>query len=117
MDTAPQSLFLNSAMTPQSRFLNSAEMVLWDGEEGRAIVACEACTCGCDSRDGFKGKGYITGSTPDGKGFTLWVNDPGLWERIKAVFQAQGLVRPEGPPITLEEEVEEVGDKGQGSNP
>lgn len=78
-------------MTDTPWFPAHSEAALWEGDEGRGIKACDSCPCGCDNRGGFKGLGYITGSTPEGKGFSLWIKDPLLWERIREVFQAHDL--------------------------
>lgn len=47
------------------------KQIIWNGEENRPLMACRPCECGCDTRDGSKGVGYLTGSDSTGKGFTI----------------------------------------------
>lgn len=62
--------------------------LIWEGDEGRPLQVCRPCPCGCDQRGGYEGVGYITGSTEDGRGFTLWVDDEEVLERMLEVVEA-----------------------------
>lgn len=57
-----------------------AEQHIWKGEPSRVLALSRPCGCGCDSRDGSKGGGYLSASDDDGNGFTIWIQD----ERIYA---------------------------------
>ncbi len=52
-------------------------MVVWSGDRDRELRVQRACPCGCDERDGpladGRAVGYLTGSTPEGQGFTLYI--------------------------------------------
>jgi hypothetical protein len=43
---------------------------------------CRPCSCGCDTRQGVAGVGYLTGSDPDGNGFTVWIKDEAMYQRV-----------------------------------
>jgi hypothetical protein len=52
------------------------------GERSRELAVCRPCACGCDTRLGVPGVGYLTGSDPDGNGFTLWIKEEAMYERL-----------------------------------
>lgn len=57
----------------------------WTGEESRPLQVCCPCFCGCDTRNGKLGVGYLTGSDAEGHGFTIWIETE---EVYRAIWQA-----------------------------
>lgn len=60
-----------------------------DGERKRKFKLYRPCPCGCDSRGGLKGVGYLTGSDKKGNGFTLWVESEEVYQSIEKVMAEQ----------------------------
>ena len=59
-------------------------VIVWtDGERGRRLELRRPCACGCDGT--AHGVGYLTGSDPQGRGFTLWIES----ETLGAIFGGQ----------------------------
>lgn len=59
----------------------------WDGDEGRALALHRPCPCGCDehgAEKGSKGVGYLTGSDENGHGFTIWIENEVVYQRLAA---------------------------------
>lgn len=56
--------------------------ILWKGESSRHIALQRPCPCGCDTRDGWEGVGYLTGSDDEGNGFTLLIDDEAVYRQI-----------------------------------
>ena len=54
----------------------------WNGDKCRPLSLCRPCSCGCDTRDGVKGVGYLTGSDADGNGFTVWIATEEVYRRV-----------------------------------
>ena len=48
------------------------------------------CSCGCDTRDGVHGVGYLSGSDAAGNGFTLWIKDEATYRRLAAMLGDRG---------------------------
>ena len=65
----------------RSRFL------AWEGDKSRPLMVYRPCSCGCDTRAGVLGVGYLSGSDADGNGFTLWVRDEETFARFAAIFR------------------------------
>ena len=60
----------------------------WTGEESRPLQVSRPCSCGCDTRQGKLGVGYLTGSDSAGHGFTLWIETEAVYQAIqKALVQ------------------------------
>lgn len=75
-----------------------AEQYIWKGEPNRVLALSRPCDCGCDSRDGAKGVGYLSGSDDDGNGFTIWIQDERIYANLGAILNVScAIVRPEGP--------------------
>lgn len=56
---------------------------VWEGEENRPLRLYRPCSCGCDERNGEKGVGYLSGSNARGEGFTVWIEDEEVFQRLK----------------------------------
>ena len=67
---------------PQSQFT-------WKGEKSRALAVKRPCACGCDQRDGGHGVGYLTGSDAEGNGVTVWIEDEGVFQALRALVAVQ----------------------------
>jgi len=65
------------------------EQSTWYGEEGRPLGLHRPCPCGCDSRGGSKGVGYLTGSTDEGDGFTIWIQDENVYQVVRDVLESE----------------------------
>lgn len=59
----------------------------WNGEKMRWIRVGYPCPCGCDFRDNPDMAGYITGSDPEGNGFTITLDTAEDVVRLKAIFE------------------------------
>lgn len=56
---------------------------LWtEGDRGRRLELRRLCPCGCDSRAGFPGVGYLTASDQEGSGFSLPILDESSFEAL-----------------------------------
>jgi hypothetical protein len=64
----------------------SAQAFPWVGEKSRPLKVTRPCECGCDERGGEKGVGYLSGSTKEGHGFTLWIQDEETYQAVRAVL-------------------------------
>lgn len=74
------------------------EQYIWKGEPNRGLALSRPCGCGCDSRDGAKGAGYLSGSDDDGNGFTIWIQDERIYANLGAILNVGCEIgRPEGP--------------------
>lgn len=60
--------------------------ITWTGEARRPLSLQRPCDCGCDGWDGRHGVGYLTGSDARGRGFTLWIQDEAVYQRIERVL-------------------------------
>ena len=61
-----------------------------DGEEARRLTLMRPCACGCDERDGAKGVGYLTASSDDGNGFSIWIQSEAAFKMIEnAITQGE----------------------------
>lgn len=63
---------------------------VWDGEQNRPLAANRPCECGCDARGGLKGVGYLTGSNEKGEGFTIWIQNESVFQRLSDLVEAEG---------------------------
>lgn len=54
----------------------------WTGEESRPLTASRPCSCGCDTRQGRLGVGYLTGSDSAGHGFTIWIESEAVYTAL-----------------------------------
>jgi hypothetical protein len=59
---------------------------IWKGEPNRSFMLSRPCSCGCDSRDGRKGIGYLSGSDDDGNGFSIWIEDERIYRILEAML-------------------------------
>lgn len=59
---------------------------VWKGHESRPVGVMRPCSCGCDSRDGYKGVGYLTGSDAQGNGFTVWIESEEVYEKLEELI-------------------------------
>lgn len=61
-----------------------------EGEGDRPVTVARECPCGCDKRDGPIAEGhavgYITGSTPDGEGLTIYLPDEHTFHLAQQIF-------------------------------
>lgn len=64
----------------------SEQQLTWQGDEERPVQTWRPCPCGCDLRDGAYGVGYLSGSTPDGRGFSIWIEDEEVYQAVQAVL-------------------------------
>jgi len=64
------------------------QQITWDnGDESRPLNVYRPCPCGCDARgDGIKGVGYISGSDQEGNGFTIWIENEDVYQRVRQVI-------------------------------
>ena len=69
---------------------SSGRLLLWEGHRGRELMVYRPCSCGCDARLGVHGVGYLSGSDPDGNGFTLWIEDEAMYQRLAAMLRDRG---------------------------
>ena len=60
--------------------------ILWKGEESRSLTLSRPCSCGCDQRSSNHGVGYLTGSHPDGSGFTIWIKKEKLYQLLRGFY-------------------------------
>ena len=51
---------------------------LWTPETEREIGMARPCECGCDSREGYKGVGYLTAT-----GISVWVHSEIGYQALK----------------------------------
>jgi hypothetical protein len=58
----------------------------WRGEKARKLMLCRPCSCGCDTRDGIKGVGYLTGSLETGDGITVWIEKEDVYRRLQSLL-------------------------------
>jgi len=58
----------------------------WQGEKKRPLSLKRPCSCGCDTREGHDGVGYLTGSDKDGDGFTVWIKEEEVFQAIALVM-------------------------------
>ena len=63
-----------------------SEQFVWVGEENRRLKLYRPCPCGCDSREGEKGVGYISGSNEKGEGVTIWIEDEEVFRRLQVLM-------------------------------
>jgi len=67
-----------------------AQFTWENGERDRKLKLRRPCECGCDSRDGELGVGYLSGSDEKGNGFTIWIEDEDSFRRLQYVMIKQG---------------------------
>ena len=67
---------------PQSQFT-------WKGAKSSVLAVKRPCACGCDQRDGGHGVGYLTGSDAEGNGVTVWIEDEGVFQALRALVAVQ----------------------------
>jgi hypothetical protein len=67
--------------------------ILWQGEKARPLRVQRPCSCGCDTRDGSHGAGYLTGSDADGNGFTVWIQSEEVFMRLHGALNGLKSVR------------------------
>jgi hypothetical protein len=51
-------------------------------------------SCGCDTRGGVRGVGYLSGSDCAGNGFTLWIADEAPYQWLDAMLGGRIGTRP-----------------------
>jgi len=61
--------------------------MVWQGEVRRPLGLSRPCPCGCDTRDGVKGVGYLSGSDAAGNGVTVWIEDEAVYRRLEELLQ------------------------------
>jgi hypothetical protein len=58
---------------------------LWeDQEQNRPLAVHQPCPCGSCMR---LGAGYISGSDAAGRGFTVWIDDEEVFDRLRVAFR------------------------------
>lgn len=69
------------------------DATLWSGpdtDKERPVRVQRPCPCGCDLRDGpladGRAVGYVTGSDPQGNGFTIYLPDEATYAMFAAIF-------------------------------
>jgi len=63
----------------------SVELV-WNGERNREFNVYRACSCGVCWKN-RKGVGYLSFSDVNGRGFTIWIEDEGVFQRLRRAFR------------------------------
>ena len=63
------------------------KQIVWRGEVRRPLRLSRPCSCGCDTREGIKGVGYLSGSDADGKGVTIWIEDEAVYRQLERLLQ------------------------------
>jgi len=64
----------------------TSKQIVWEGEENRELFLHRPCSCGCDTRDGDHGVGYLTGSNSKGEGLTIWIESEEVFQRLKELM-------------------------------
>ena len=82
----------------------------WTGDRNRPLSLWRPCDCGCDSRGGLKGVGYLTGSNKRGHGFTVWITDESVFKRIE---KAMSNVQISGGAPSAEADCSAIQSKGE----
>lgn len=54
---------------------------VWHGERNRRLGAYRPCPCGTCSRS-CRGVGYLSSSDRDGRGFTVWIENEEVFQRL-----------------------------------
>jgi hypothetical protein len=65
----------------------------WTGERDRQQRAYRPCSCGVCSRN-RKGVGYVSSSDSNGNGFTIWIENERIFQRLRRALwrcQSEGL--------------------------
>jgi hypothetical protein len=60
-------------------------------DHDRPLRLTRPCKCGCDTREAGKGVGYISGADGKGAFFSIWIQDPKVYEAVRRVFRKHGL--------------------------
>ena len=55
--------------------------IVWDGERNRQLNVCRACPCGVCSKN-RKGVGYLSFSDAHGRGFSMWLENEEVFQRL-----------------------------------
>lgn len=63
----------------------SADLV-WNGESNRQLNVYRVCPCGVCSKN-RKGVGYLSSSDPNGHGFTVWVENEAVFQRLRRALR------------------------------
>jgi hypothetical protein len=64
-----------------------AELRVWQGEESRPSLMTRPCSCGtCEAVAPEGGVGFLSASTAEGAGFTVWVFDEDVYQRMLLVY-------------------------------
>mgnify|MGYP001571230126 CR=1 FL=1 len=64
--------------------------IFWkDGEKSRPLRLMRPCPCGCDARDGVIGAGYLTASSKDGHGFSLWIKSEKVFHLLQKALRQE----------------------------
>ncbi len=61
--------------------------MVWQGEVRRPLRLSRACSCGCDTRAGVTGVGYLSGSDAAGNGVTIWIADEAVYRQLEQLLQ------------------------------
>jgi hypothetical protein len=73
-------------------------IIIWRGERNRRLDVYRPCSCGtCSAVRG--GPGYLSGSDPEGLGFTLWIQDENVLREMKEAIRHLRKWPPEGGEI------------------
>lgn len=59
-------------------------VVHWSEESEQLLTLRRSCECGCDSRGGDKGVGYLIGG-----GVTIWIEDDRTYHKLEAALNAR----------------------------
>lgn len=60
---------------------------VWTGEEDRPSLMSRPCGCGsCEAVAPEGGVGYLSASTPEGEGFSVWIFDEAVYQRMLSVY-------------------------------
>ncbi len=62
--------------------MSNDKQFTWQGEKNRPVKLSRNCGCGCTTRGGVKGVGYISGSNYAGEGFTIHIEEEEVFRAI-----------------------------------
>lgn len=72
--------------------LNTDTQFIWKGEGERELQLSRGCGCGTCQQAMAGAVGLLTGSTAEGEGFTILIEDEDVYQRLSQVALEQGVL-------------------------
>ena len=76
------SVELSSEPKTEGRKMKEQKTWKSDTPKKRPLRAYRPCECGCDTREGDKGVGYLLGEDDNGNGVTIWIQDESVFNTL-----------------------------------